>query len=423
MSTPAESTSFEDLYLSEFKKNNPFCKFTIDNGKIVIGSLWNDTNIQVVFSIEDIESIKKLNNIKLNPQFDAIIHIDTNSIEYLLGYLDTTDDLEKSFMDRKFDLNLEGCPYTCEYALPSDVLLLISRNYRRIDSSSQILNQLLVFKDGQKIDKLSKVNQEYFENKVPRCFFVKPDKPITEIDVEKMSRHINFLMKYYDRSTPQINIRLDTQQELVKIVKPRRYIEECFPTSFALNTVDDFVLQLLGTASESNPRFAFIYYYQVFEYAGFYFLDSKVKKELNQFMRDPSIVSCSDEKLMQLFVFLSELNHSDEVKMRKVIEELCDPKTIWKEIENDKDFFANSVEFDGGFNLSALIAKDTTVESWNTMWMPKLYDHLTKIRNCLVHARERRQCNVILPSNNNSRKIRRYLPLISRLAEQIALGI
>jgi hypothetical protein len=284
--------------------------------------------------------------------------------------------------------------------------------------------QLLVFKEGQKIDQLSKVRQAFFENKVPRCFFVKPSNPITGIDIENISRHLNFLMKYYDRKSPVINIRLDSdQQEQVKLVKPRRYIEECFPASFALNSVDDFILQLLGIASESNPRFAFIYYYQVFEYAGFYFLDSKVKKELNLFMRDPSIVSCSDDKLMQLFVFLSELNHSDEVKMRKVIEELCDPKVIWKELEHDKEFFSNPIDFDGGFNLPALIAKDTTEETWNAMWMPKLFDNLTKIRNCLVHARERRQCNVILPSNNNNRKIKRYLPLLSRLAEQIALGM
>ena len=354
-SVKQNSSSFEDLYLAEFKKNNHFCTFTIDNGELVIGGLWNDSNIQIVFSIEDVESIRKLNNIIINPQFDAIIHIDTNVIEYLFGYLNATDEIDMSFMDRKFELHFEGCQYLCEYALPTDILLLISKNYRRIDKSTQTANQLLVFKDGQKVDKLSKANQAYFENKVPRCFFVKPSKIIAEIDIEKMSRHINFLMKYYDRATPQINIRLDYQQEPVKLVKPRRYVEECFPNSFALNSIDDFILQLLGTARDSTPRFAFIYYFQVFEYAGFYFLDSKVKKELNQFMRDPSIISCSDDKLMQLFVFLSELNHSDEVKMRKVIEELCDPKTVWKEIENDKDFFSNSIEFDGGFNLTALI--------------------------------------------------------------------
>jgi hypothetical protein len=131
MSLPLKeiSSSIEDLYLSAFKQNNPLCTFTIDNGDLVIGNLWNDVNIQAVFKVEDIESIRKLNDIILNPQFDAIIHIDTNSIEYLFGYLDTTDEKDKSYMDRKFELHLEGCQYICEYALPTDVLLLISKNY------------------------------------------------------------------------------------------------------------------------------------------------------------------------------------------------------------------------------------------------------------------------------------------------------
>jgi len=108
--------------------------------------------------------------------------------------------------------------------------------------------------------------------------------------------------------------------------------------------------------------------------------------------------------------------------MRKVIEEYCDPDDIWYEIENDKDFFASPIEFDGGFTLAPLISKDTSISTWKTMWMPKLYDHVTKMRNSLVHARERRQSHVILPTIGNTYKIERYIPLIKRMTEQIALS-
>lgn len=425
MSTPLieSSPSFEDLYLEEFKFNNPACTFIVENETIVIGSLWNDENLQLVIGIDDKESIIKVNKLILDERFDAIINIESNVIEFVYGYINTNIEHENSFADRKFEFYLDGSKYLCSYVKPTDELLMVANKYRRIDSSTQVMRQLFVFRDGQKIESLSKTKQEYFKNKLPRSFIINPVDLIQSIDIEKIARHVNFLMHYYDRSSPLIIIRKRYEKELVKQVKPKRHIEDCFPAQVAVNSLDDFILQLLDVAGKSNPRFAFIYYYQVFEYAGFYFLDSKVKKELNQFMRDPAIISCPDDKLMQLFVFLSELNHNDETKMRKVIEELCDPKIIWKEIENDKEFFANPIEFDGGFNLTALIAKDTTGETWNSMWMPKLYDHITKIRNCLVHARERRQCNVILPSENNSKKIKRYLPLISRMAEQIALGI
>jgi hypothetical protein len=55
--------------------------------------------------------------------------------------------------------------------------------------------------------------------------------------------------------------------------------------------------------------------------------------------------------------------------------------------------------------------------------MPNLYDQLTKIRNSLVHARERRENKVILPSRKNNQKIARIEPVIARVAQQIALGM
>jgi hypothetical protein len=134
------------------------------------------------------------------------------------------------------------------------------------------------------------------------------------------------------------------------------------------------------------------------------------------------MVSCAEDKLTQLFVFLSDINHGDDVKMKRVIEEYCNSSVIWKEIDNDKDSFATALSFDGGFEISPLISRDTSAETWSTMWMPKLYDHLTKIRNCLVHAREKRQSNVILPTLDNNIKIKIYLPVIARIAEQIALN-
>jgi hypothetical protein len=180
-------------------------------------------------------------------------------------------------------------------------------------------------------------------------------------------------------------------------------------------------LQLIDVAQHTSPRFAFIYYFQVIEYAGFYFVDEKARRALKSFLRDPAMITCPEDRMHELFGALSDLAHNDETRMRKVIEECCNPSVIWKEIENDKAFFSGSISFDGGFVLPPLIAADTSETSWSAMWMPKVYDHLTKIRNCLVHARERRQSNVILPTEANSCRIERYLPIIARMAEEIAL--
>ena len=51
-----------------------------------------------------------------------------------------------------------------------------------------------------------------------------------------------------------------------------------------------------------------------------------------------------------------------------------------------------------------------------------VFDYLTKIRNALVHARERRENKVILPSRRNDIKLNRIRTVIARIAEQIAIS-
>jgi hypothetical protein len=68
-----------------------------------------------------------------------------------------------------------------------------------------------------------------------------------------------------------------------------------------------------------------------------------------------------------------------------------------------------------------ILSNDTNEESWASMWMPKTYDFITKIRNSLVHAREKRVSKVILPGIENSLLIEHYLRLMARIAEQVAI--
>jgi hypothetical protein len=150
-------------------------------------------------------------------------------------------------------------------------------------------------------------------------------------------------------------------------------------------------------------------------------MDDKVKNSLRTFLKDPAVVNCGEAHISELISIFSELTHNDDVKMRKVIEENVDPRVIWKEVAHDKAFFASDQTFEGGFVSASMIASDTTAETWKAMWMPKTYDVMTKIRNALVHARERRENKVILPTRANNQKVGRYVPILRRIAEQLAL--
>ena len=250
---------------------------------------------------------------------------------------------------------------------------------------------------------------------------MKHDGEIDGLNVEDLSRHINLLAHYYDRGTPLILIREAIPTDHGKGHKPIRMIEGSFPDSLLMTRIDDIVLQLLEVARTSNVRSAYLYYYQIFEYAGYYYIDEKARKSLRNALRDPALIACGEDKVSELFSIFTDLNHSDEAKMRKVIEDHCDPRVIWTEVSNDIDFYSKEQQFDGGFTLPALVSKDCTDETWKTMWMPKTFDVLTKIRNALVHAREKRENKVILPTLGNNARLARYLPVIQRMAEQLAL--
>ena len=135
------------------------------------------------------------------------------------------------------------------------------------------------------------------------------------------------------------------------------------------------------------------------------------------------MVNCGDDSIEEIIDIFSDISHTDESKMKKVLEEHCSPDVIWKEIEHDKGFFTADLSFDGGVEIKSLITHEVSKDTWRTMWTPKLFDHLTKIRNGLVHARERRETKCILPTKRNNRIIKRYLPIMERLAGQLAISL
>jgi hypothetical protein len=421
MTIKAEVEMGDDIYLPNFKKNNPHCSISLEKDTLLIDKPWGLEDARLRVPIKSLAIFKEIDKVLFDPRFDAIIHLDKNTIEFIYGYL-LSKYPSSDYINREFVIYFEGEEYLCKYAIPTNRLLSIAKLYERIPSDDPLTSapQLMAFKDAQQLDKLPPRIKEYFTGREPRSFIIKSKKSIKKLDIERLARHINFIQGYYDRKSPSIIIKNIGQKE-EKSHPPIRYIEDDFPAKLLVHPVDDIILKLLDVARGSEPRFSFLYHYQIFEYAGYYYIDENAKKSIRNFLKDPTVIACGESRVSELFSIFSDLNHNDDVKMRKVIEDTCNPDVVWKEIENDKEFFSNPVSFDGGFISQALIAKDTTPATWKTMWMPKTYDILTKIRNSLVHARERRENKVILPTHANNKKLLHYIPLISRIAELVAL--
>jgi hypothetical protein len=424
MAHPPES--FSHASLTEFHTNNPHSYLLREDDNLFIDNLWGGLDVRLLFDENDDNQIATLNRIRVDPRFDAIIHQEENRIEFAFGIFDPNDDTVKGWIDRNFAIHHNGNEYNCSYSEPTLDLLAIAKMCRRIptDTNLPTMPQLRVLRDLQNQAELPAPVKSYFErNTEPRSFFVNGINADTPL--EQLFRHLNFISSYYDRRSPHIVTRPDdvSKSDDETIPRPRRMLNDAFPTTLNCRQIDDVLLTLLEVAIKSPPRASFLYYYQVFEYAGHYYFDDDARVELRRILRDPSILDMPDRKLDSLFSILADLHKNEDQRMQKVIQQHCDPMNLWTEIENDKEFFSQKIVFDGGFESDAFLSADTTSNAWCEMWKTNLFWKLTKIRNCLVHARERREPNSILPTKSNNDKLKRIIPLIRRTAEDLVIRI
>lgn len=414
-------------YLDVFSTNNSHAKLRIEDEIVTIEAPWGSKNVAIISPADNLAFLKELKHIRLDPAFDAVIHLDANKIEVLFLYVNPDNEEQASLMDLQFALYYDGARFDCSFAEPSQRLMAIARHTQNLpsDEPGRSVPQIAAFRDAQRLEDLPDRAKNYFAKRVPRNFHIYCEERIEEIDLAGLMRHINFISDYYDRRFPEIVIREDVAEARdAESWSPRRHIDSSFPAELSIGAIDEVVLQLISVARHAKSRQAFLYYYQVIEYAGHYFIDEKAKSQMRRFLRDPALVNCDERKIRDfLSLFTTQANQGDAEKMKKAIEEVVDPSLVWLEIEHDRSFFSANQCFDGGFGMPALISKDMSEDGWRASWMPNLFDRLTKMRNALVHARERRENKVILPTLKNNQLIARYEPVIARVAQQIALGM
>ena len=165
----------------------------------------------------------------------------------------------------------------------------------------------------------------------------------------------------------------------------------------------------------------FIQYYQILEYSAFYWTEESVRTAVKRVLMNPDLHARLDYYVPRVIDALTPTRAADEHKIRRVVETTVDPALIWAELNRDIGSFCKRVQFDGGFICESLLATDTTEESFKTMWAPKLTDLLRSIRNALVHGRESRLQVVIAPTAANEKRLRSWMPILRRVAEQVII--
>ncbi len=170
-----------------------------------------------------------------------------------------------------------------------------------------------------------------------------------------------------------------------------------------------------------ETRLQFIYYYQILEYAAFYYIPSEVKRNLLKILATPDILSYPDKYISRILETTESTRQDDESKINKTIRDACCLDIIWKELQQNKSYFSEEQSFDGGFTHGPLISENTTFEEFCGVCYPKIPDSLRHIRNALVHGREKRAGYVISPTKRNNLLLNPWRDIVRRIAEQVIL--
>jgi hypothetical protein len=417
MKTPDENNEIAafEKKLAPFLSQNPYSKIEKRGKSYYVTSAWNVESVSFVLE-PDSESdlINALNNLILPPRFTAVYHSDTNTMEYIYTLLDRNS----PYLSRQFEFSIEGKTYHCAFKDASDRLLLLGKLFRPTGEIEDYRNlaQLSMYTNPDILKTLG-LEDDFLRDSKPVSFFVSEFEVFDEEKIVEISKHINFFMRYYDRQTPYIIIH-PLQRSEIEPVKQLQFVEPAFPKHISTRRQDPFLLDLALAANQATTRLGFLYYYQILEYAAFYYIDDDIRRKMLQIIQIPDIHAYPDKYIPRILDMVSDIRQSDEAKLNKVVEIRCSPDIVWKELEQNLHYFSKRQEFDGGFAIEPFISEDMTLESFSMIWIPKTPDTLRKIRNALVHARESRLGLIIAPTSDNDIKLRPWLSIIRRIAEQ-----
>jgi len=294
MKTPQEKNEIMtfEKELAPFLKRNPYSKVEKRGELHYVTNAWNIEFISFILKPDSqSDLIVALNNLILPPRFTALYHLDTNTMEYIFTLLDRNN----PYLSRQFEFIMEGKSYHCRFQDASGRLLLLSKLFRPAGEKGDDRNLMLLnMYTNPDLAEISGLEKDFFIEMKPVSFFVGEFEAFDDEKVVEISKHINFFMQYYDRQTASIIIHPPESGEL-EPVKQLQFVEADFPKKISTKRQNPFLLDLALAANEADTRLKFIYYYQILEYAAFYYIEDNIRRDLLKVINTPDIFSNPDK--------------------------------------------------------------------------------------------------------------------------------
>ena len=377
---------------------------------------WGEEAIEIPLRTDDEELFEALNSVRLPPRFTAIWHEDTREFEVIFTVLEG----EPHLLERMFEFRYRGSCYQCAFGPSSPRLRVIARKARPSGSASpsHYRNLQPFYRFEHMLEEHP--DADYVKNGKPTSFWIRGIDGYDDDRIGDLIRNLNFHMSYFDLRTPIILIH----EESVASHKANDLHSPDiapFPESLSGQDIDQHLLILWESAREGDPFLRFIHYYQILEYAGFYHVKEKVRRDIERAIVAPDAVSRPDRVAQQILDAISAERRQDDTKINEMIEECVNLQEMWDIMDGSLDAFSEEVKLDGGFILPAVASASTGYEGFTQSWNKQFPPALHRVRNALVHARESRQSTMIAPTTANRSRLSPWLLPLSQTAARVML--
>jgi len=423
-----KSQELKDLY--PFISKNDLKIQDVYHIGFVLKNLWGEEDIAIPLNKNGNSFLSKLSNIYLPKFLVAIYHEDIEEYEFIYQPLDKQD----KYARYKFDFIYDGKKFSARFDNPSEEFKTIAthtycsneeneRSHRNIPQYFKYYS-----KDSSTLPDIMRLRLDLiYHNKIAVNFFIKGDfKNLSEEKQITLFQHLNIVLFYNDRKSPQIIIIQDNN-DIEPYPIPRCVDKSALPANLNIKKLQDNLLDLLITARNApTSRLQYLYYFQVIEFCTYYFLTADIKRKIQDILEDPSLLSQTDQHTQKLINIIQDdyyNRHSEDDRLKCMFREYCSYDDIKEEIDQNFKYFEKDIEFKGGYVVKKLFKEYSKINN-NPDNVPSImdniYNNIIKIRNVLVHARESHQNTSISPNIDNENLLKPYLYIVQRMAEVIS---
>ena len=345
--------------LQAFLSRNPESDVRTEGREPSVSRPWGEEAIEIPLRSDDEELFEALNAVRLPPRFTAIWHEDTREFEVIFTVLNKGNHL----LERSFEFRYRGSSYHCDFRASSARLRLIAHKARRVrvPYRSDFRNLQPFYQFEHML--LEHPEADFVRNGRPTSFYIHGFEDYNDERIGELVRNLNFHMSYFDGHTPTILIH---EESVVSHSIPDHHWSgiDTFPDSLSGKEIEQHLLILWASAQEGDPFLRFIQYYQILEYAGFYYVKDIVKRQIERAIAAPDAASNSDKVAQRILEAFAAGKMDDKSKINAVIRESVDPQEMWNLLKDSLNDFTEDVELEGGFVLPALLSASTGYEDF-----------------------------------------------------------